>query len=87
MSTFTLRLQQAKVRLGCLKNVTVISSAPPCKPRNFVVRETTSRTVTLQWIAPESDGGSVVTSKLWFILQNEAQHSFTLFEFVCTRYF
>ncbi|XP_026742216.1 titin-like isoform X12 [Trichoplusia ni] len=34
----------------------------PSKPQNFAVKETTSRSVTLQWAAPESDGGSVVTN-------------------------
>ncbi|XP_028170388.1 titin-like [Ostrinia furnacalis] len=36
--------------------------SPPSQPRSFVVRETTSRSVTLQWAAPESDGGSVITN-------------------------
>lgn len=38
-------------------------SAPPSQPQQFVVRATTSRTVTLQWAAPRSDGGSPVTSQ------------------------
>uniref|UniRef100_A0A2A4JBM0 Hemolin n=1 Tax=Heliothis virescens TaxID=7102 RepID=A0A2A4JBM0_HELVI len=36
--------------------------SPPSQPQNFAVRETTSRSVTLQWAAPESDGGSIVTN-------------------------
>ncbi|CAH0745798.1 unnamed protein product, partial [Diatraea saccharalis] len=36
--------------------------SPPSQPLNFLVREITSRTVALQWAAPESDGGSPITN-------------------------
>ncbi|KAG6458522.1 hypothetical protein O3G_MSEX010918, partial [Manduca sexta] len=38
------------------------SLSPPSRPLNFLLREITSRSVTLQWAAPESDGGSVITN-------------------------
>ncbi|XP_045510204.1 titin-like [Colias croceus] len=36
--------------------------SPPSRPQRFIVREITSRSVTLQWAAPDSDGGSPVTN-------------------------
>ncbi|VVC94321.1 unnamed protein product, partial [Leptidea sinapis] len=36
--------------------------APPSRPQSFIIREITSRSVTLQWAAPESDGGSPITN-------------------------
>lgn len=35
---------------------------PPSQPRNFVVSESTSRSVTLKWTEPESNGGSPITN-------------------------
>ncbi|CAF4749840.1 unnamed protein product [Pieris macdunnoughi] len=36
--------------------------SPPSRPQRFIVRDITSRSVTLQWMAPDSDGGSTITN-------------------------
>ncbi|CAK1554213.1 unnamed protein product, partial [Leptosia nina] len=36
--------------------------SPPSRPQRFIVIDITSRSVTLQWRAPDSDGGSPITN-------------------------
>lgn len=37
--------------------------APPSPPQNLQVLSVTSRSVTLEWMPPSSDGGSEITGK------------------------
>lgn len=52
-------LKQADVHMSNL----VLFTAPPSPPQNLNVMGVTSRSVTLQWLSPASDGGSEVIGK------------------------
>lgn len=52
---------QTSILTHCINCFWFCSTAPPSPPQNLHPREVTSRSVTIQWEPPLSDGGSALT--------------------------